>query len=178
MGPRFIMERAIGAYLNEKNTRTLLRYNKEMFDGTAYLLALQRKERSKLEKEESFDEGRRAVVHMYSVEIERVEWVLKEYLLVRLEKIKNNFYLDDEELLSPGERAFYKKYVDLNKRYGVYQEGEKGLPEIEYGGLYVLEDLGRMVIDGELLDLRKGGFYIANIRGVDSFVAEGKILVL
>lgn len=172
-----MMERLLVLYLNEKNTRMLLPYGRELVHGICYLLE---KQRLKLCSLKDAPHGR-VIEHAYKMEIDRVEWVLKEYLLRRLEKIRGNFYLQDQELslLSGGERRFYAKYLELNRAHGVYMEGppSAGPAPAEYGGFYVLEDLGNHVMENEVVGMAKGDFYIGNLREVSGLLQSARILI-
>ncbi|OAG30728.1 hypothetical protein NEIG_00240 [Nematocida sp. ERTm5] len=166
-------------YLNEREFQRLLPYDADIVERVKFLLQRQ-KDRQRKEIQRN-----RIKEHIYKIEIERIEWLLSEYLLIRLEKIRNNFYIKDESILSPHEKEYYRAYINLNKEVGTYVELEdiperhrnkEDSPEIH--GVYVLDNLQDISIDGEILTLSPGEFLIGNISASEDLVNDLGILLV
>ncbi|KAI5191715.1 hypothetical protein NECID01_1596 [Nematocida sp. AWRm77] len=169
-------------YLNEKGVRRVLPYNEDLVERVVFLLGRQKQRLASVEN------TNKTLAHVYKIEIERVEWMLTEYLQIRLEKIRENFYLEEENNLSVQEKEYRKAYLALKAEENVYipeqdipdrfktQERQKRA-KTEYAGIYVLEDLPDMKIDTEILTLTAGDFLIADISEIYEIVENLSVII-
>ena len=98
-----IVQNLIECYVNEKSTKAILKYKKEVVDYF-YQKLLEQKEKYKI-----FIAGKSNIIKsIYELEIERMEFLLREYLIIRLEKMKEDYYID-LNLLSSQEVVYYTR---------------------------------------------------------------------
>src|ERR1700754_3514486 len=105
------MEKLLQAYTNEKATQRLLKYE-PVVDG--FIKIIQSHEHSGVLTTgilDTFEE----------IEMERIKYFVKEYILTRLDKIRNNLFTD-RALLGEKERSFADKYNELMVKMAVYTE--------------------------------------------------------
>lgn len=165
-------------YLNERESVRLLPYDEDLVDRVVFLLERQ-KTRELQERNRN-----RIKEHIYKIEVDRIEWLLSEYLLIRLEKIRNNFYLTNLSILSPYEKEYHTAYIDLKEEVSQYTQLEdiperhKRIVPAEIHGIYVLDDLQDILIDGELLTLAPGEFLIGDISLAEELVNELSVVLV
>lgn len=178
-----LLERLTTLFLNERNTRHLLSYNKEVVERVLYLVETQK---TKITHSSTL------LSSIYAMEVERLEWLVKEYVITRLKKITNNFYLSDAQLenMADREKTLYHRYIALNKEYNVYVdldtanasirgvEEERSEQRTEFVGFYVLEDVGPTALGGEILNLKEGDFYIGSVEEVREGLLSREQIVL
>lgn len=98
-----IVQNLIECYVDEKSTKAILKYKKEVVDYF-YQKLLEQKEKYKI-----FIAGKSNIIKsIYELEIERMEFLLREYLIIRLEKMKEDYYID-LNLLSSQEVVYYTR---------------------------------------------------------------------
>ncbi|KAH9385595.1 uncharacterized protein NEMAJ01_0491 [Nematocida major] len=165
-------------YLNERESKRILPYDEDLM-GRAHFLLHRQKTR---EREEA--NRNRTKEHVYRIETERIEWLLTEYLLVRMEKIRSDFYKTDLHLLSEEEREYQQEYIRINTETEL-RLPEEEIPErhreensSEVHGIYVLDDLQDVVIDGEILTLSPGEFLIGDISTAEDLVNDLAVLLV
>lgn len=165
-------------YLNEREAKRLLPYDEDLVDRVQFLL-----QRQKARQQEETNRNR-TKEHIYKIEIDRIEWLLSEYLMIRLEKIRNSFYVESESLLSPQEKEYFTEYVALNKKASVYVP-QQDIPErhlepsgCEIHGMYVLDKIEDMAIDGEVLSFTPGEFLIGDVSQAEDLVNDLSVLLV
>ncbi len=136
------IEKLINIYTNEKSTKLLLPYNNiiEEFNDylKQYILAQQNSEDPQIIKA------------IKEIEIERVGYFIKEYIQCRFDKIKKNLYLDTS-FMSKGEQIFYKKFLELIKKKGIYQENEPSM--VENVGFVANKNIDSVKIDDDVVKI-------------------------
>lgn len=97
------------------------------------------------------------------IETNRIKFFCKEYLRCRLDKIRKNPQVSTE-LLNPQEREFLERYLTILNANGLDFNHES--PDVEYTGFIALRDMESVHLDGEMIDIKKGDFYIVNMDDV------------
>ncbi|CAD25709.1 hypotheticalprotein v26.11 [Encephalitozoon cuniculi GB-M1] len=156
------------AYQNEKSTKRLLPYALHLIDYFLDIISERTEHVKALNKS--------IVKNIYELEIERVKFFVKEYIQTRLKKMSMNLYVD-LSLLSGGELALYEKYIDLLKKRDVYVTKQKFHKVHEFVGFYCCTDISGAVIDGELLEMFKGDFFVAPLDDVMDFLKRNEIIL-
>ncbi|OAG31851.1 hypothetical protein NEDG_00326 [Nematocida displodere] len=165
-------------YLNERSTERMLPYNEDLVERVLFLLSRQKA------RLEAVRQASKVLEHIYRVEIERVEWLVTEYLLIRLEKLRSNFYLEEYANLSEAEQTYHQAYTRLNQDANIFISEEdipdrvKKQPKPAYAGIYVLEDIPDAVIDNEPLSLSADDFLIANVRTISHLIDSMQVLIV
>lgn len=158
----------ISSYQNEKCTESLLPYNQTCVDHFLNLIAEQVKLIDLLETS--------VVKNIYELEVERVKYFIKEYIQTRLKKLHSNLYLD-RSLLSKGELQLYKNYIEVLKERDIYVEEVPGQKGNEFVGFYCLVDINSIKIDGDVLEMFKGDFFIAPLYDVIELLKRNEIIL-
>ncbi|KAI4292235.1 hypothetical protein PAPHI01_1509 [Pancytospora philotis] len=158
------LEELITAYVNEKSARRLLPYSRAA-DIFSALIKSYRANPSEPQ----------ALRTLREVEAERIKYFVKEYLLARLDKLQRNIFLD-RGLMSRGEAAFYEKWLALLAREDVLTE--KRSKEIEYVGFYCVNSLNNVMIDGEVIEIFEGDFFVASIDDIMEYVKRGDVVLI
>jgi len=166
-------------YLNERGTKEVLPYNNDLVERVLFLLERQK---SILKRVES---GNRPVQHIYKMEIERVEWLLSEYLILRLEKIRENMLnLENTRNLSDNEKTYLKEYVELKKEQEIWISAEdvperlKHPSKVEYAGFFVFEAIPEVVISGDYFSFSSGDFIITDISSIYNLIEDSSVLIV
>ncbi|KAI5192355.1 hypothetical protein NEMIN01_1969 [Nematocida minor] len=165
-------------YLNEREAKRLLPYDEDLVERVQFLLQRQKTRQQEEENKNRIKE------HIYKIEIDRLEWMLTEYLLLRLEKIRNNFYIKNEQLLSEKEKEYYTAYILINKEEKIYTplkdipERHKEKNSTEVHGIYVLDTIQDIAIDGEMLSFSPGEFLIGDIAQAEELVNDLSVLLV
>lgn len=142
----------IVAYTNEKATKRLLPYN-SVVDHLS-------------ESAKAFGEDTKELLiirELRELELERIKYFAKEYLLTRLDKLKSSIFLD-KGLMSAKEAAYYEGYLSLLGKHGVLSDKES--PNYEYVGFHCLKSLDYVKIDNEVSEIFEGDFFVASIDDV------------
>lgn len=154
----------IRIYINEKSTKRLLPYN-EIADEFSEIVK---------NRNENLD-NLKIIRSLQELELQRLKYFVKEYILVRLEKIKSNIFLS-EELMSDREKKFYKKYISLLNDQNVLTT-ESSI-EFEYVGFYCINGLKNIKIDGEVIEVSEGDFLVANLAEIIDYVISGNVVLV
>lgn len=165
-------------YLNERETKRLLPYDKDLVDRVQFLLVRQ-KAREQEERTKNTTKE-----HIYKIEINRIEWILSEYLLIRLEKIRNNLYIKNSSLLSPQEEEYFNEYIILNRNASIYTpykeiaERHLNQPKPEIHGIYVLDRIEDVPVDREILSFSPGDFLIGDFSQAEYLINDLSVLIV
>ncbi|KAI5181390.1 hypothetical protein NEOKW01_1584 [Nematocida sp. AWRm80] len=164
-------------YLNERGSKRMLPFNSDLVERVLYLI-----QRQNIQIEQSIKENNKIHEHIYKIEVDRIEWIVTEYLLIRLEKIRNNYYIDDT-LLSPEEQEYKDKYIDLQREEQILIEkedipGNREETKTEYSGIYVLEDIPEILLGEDLLSLSSGDFIIADTSSMHTLVDSLSVVLI
>ncbi|ELQ76138.1 putative alpha-helical protein, potentially involved in replication/repair, partial [Trachipleistophora hominis] len=114
---------------------------------------------------------------LYEQELERVKYILTDYLRVRLIKLQNNFYVNTE-YLSEYEKVFYQKLVEKFKEYDIFTEQNEEYVDFECVGFIALVDIGKVIIDGNSVDVLAGDFFVAQLADVKHLLLDRKIMLV
>ncbi|AFN83421.1 hypothetical protein EROM_071700 [Encephalitozoon romaleae SJ-2008] len=120
--------------------------------------------------------GKTIVRNVYELELERVKFFIKEYIRVRLKKLSTNLYVD-RSFLSERETIFYEKYIGLLKERDIYVPEQKFCKKNEFIGFYCCVDVDGIMIDGELLEVFKGDFFVAPLSDVMDLLKRNEIIL-
>ncbi len=90
-----------------------------------------------------------------------------------MEKMRFNPSSIDLENLSRKERSFLDQYQKLLEENQIIIEQAEN--KNEYVGFICLEDIGRIQIDGEVIDMKFGEFYVANLEQIYFQLLQNKI---
>lgn len=161
-------------YLNERSCHRILLYNRDLIER---VLALISRQKQKMESCTC-----RIAFSIYQVEIDRVEWILTEYLLIRLEKIRRYVHIDTS-VLSEEEKEYHQAYIELQIQSGTYIEKEevpsrlcKTMPN--YSGVYFLDGAHGLSLEGETLSFSAGDFAIADIQCIPELVDSMSVILV
>jgi len=159
------MEKLIVAYTNEKATEILLPYSTVVDEFSSAL---------KTGLAPAAAEGT-LVGTFREIEAERIKYFAKEYILTRLEKIRRNLFVNREHM-SARERAFADKYKDMMVRHSVYTEKTK--EETAVIGFVAQKNLEAVKIDGQVVEVHAGDFFIASYGDVSQYISDGSITLV
>lgn len=165
-------------YLNERASESILPYNKDLIERVCSLIKSQKK-RSECSKD-------RIETYIYTMEVERIEWILTEYLQIRLEKLREDFYIP-HTLLSEGESKYHNEYCRLYSEEGLLVEysllpsrftTQKNNSKRNFSGIFFLEDALSIHIEEELHNFYSGDFLIADSQKLFELVKTFKVLLV
>ncbi|ADM11934.1 uncharacterized protein Eint_071750 [Encephalitozoon intestinalis ATCC 50506] len=156
------------AYQNEKSAKRLLPYASQVMNY--FLDAVSRR----TEGMKSLDKS--ILKNIYELELERIKFFAKEYVKVRLKKLVTNLY-EDRSFLSPREAVFYEKYISLLKKRDIYVTEKKFYQTHEFVGFYCCADIHGIVIDGEMVEMFKGDFFVAPLDDVMDLLKKNEIIL-
>lgn len=159
-----IVDELILAYINERNTSTLLPYNNTVIESMKRILAAQNEIISKVSLKLKI---------LYEAEYERLSFFATQYLKTRLDKLKNGRY--DERHVSLYEKRFYEKFTDLTKKYDFY--AEESCEYVEYVCFMVVIDGKSLVIDGNRVEMKYGDVFITEIGDVKEMLIHNEIIL-
>jgi GINS complex subunit 4 len=159
------LEQLIQAYTNEKATKKLLLYD-EIVDRFNFILK---------STELNAENNTNLLTTLEEIELERIKYFVKEYILTRLEKIRNNIFLD-ERLMSIGERRFFEKYKEILTNTSIY--ANKPSKEYEIVGFIVRKAVDNVIIDGQMVKLSPGDFFVANYDDIIDHLNDGSIVLV
>lgn len=158
-----ILEKLIVLYCNEKATKTLLPYNNlvDQFNNKILLKS-------------STESIHRIKSMIEEIESERIKYFIKEYILCRFDKITKNLYIDTD-LLSPSESIFYNDYKNLIKSHDIYKENGIETSRNEFVGFIANRDIPGVKIDGEIIEIFEGDFFIAKLNEIEFYLADNSV---
>lgn len=157
-------DRLIIAYTNEKSTARLLPYC-PVADEFSDILA----------KTQISPTDPPVLKALREIEMERIKYFVKEYVLVRLAKLNSNVFLADN-LMSGREVAYYRKYIAMLGRNDILADKESR--SFEYVGFYCIRDLGSVKIDGEVVEVFEGDFFVASIDDIIEYLIQGHVILV
>ncbi|KAI5184903.1 hypothetical protein NEHOM01_0454 [Nematocida homosporus] len=146
------------AYLNERGTRRLLKYNEDLVERVVVLLERVRESAT----------TNRVQAGICRMSAERAEWLLTEWLLLRLEKIRSGA---EVESMSPSEQIYAAKYAELCP--GAAEKRER-----EFAGVYVLEDRPGASIGGEVMSVSAGDFLVTETASIQELIDEMAVILV
>lgn len=155
------IEKLIQAYSNEKATTKILQYEDVVEEFNTHLLEKQN-EPSASDISSTIRE----------IERERIKYFVKEYILTRLNKIRENLFID-QDLLSQAERRFAEKYREMLIRSAVYTD--QASREIEIVGFIAQKNLESVKIDNQIVEIFSGDFFVANYDDIELFIKDGSV---
>lgn len=161
-----LIEQLIVVYTNEKSTSSLLPYN-DIADEFNLILS------NRLATVKN-------TIEIEELEIERIKYFIKEYILCRFDKICNNLY-HDLALMSEDEKAFYLGYIQLQKKFDVYQENVETAETInknEFVGFIANRNIQAVKIDKEIVEIFEGDVFIASLVDVYSYLLDNSITLI
>lgn len=159
-------EKLLNAYNNEKSTRKLLKYN-TIIDEFNLRIQYSASKQASSEISKTIEE----------IEIERIKYFIKEYILTRMDKLRSNFFLNTE-LMSENERRFYIKYLELCKQRNIFVDQNQPSNDIEIVGFRAKRELDGVKIDDEIIKIYNDDFFVANFYDIQNFIEDGSISLL
>ncbi|KAK6090980.1 hypothetical protein P3W45_000225 [Vairimorpha bombi] len=154
----------IECFMNEKNTNVFLRYRKDVIDYFYKKLVDQKINLDKFSTN-------KVITSLYELEIERVEYMIKEYLMTRVEKMKHDMNINTD-LLSDNEKIFYRK-LQNKMTYKICRDNE-----VDVVGFICKKDLGFVMLDGESVEMYQDDFFVGPMKDVYDLVNKGEIFLL
>ncbi|KAH9410542.1 hypothetical protein HK407_12g16710 [Ordospora pajunii] len=154
------------AYQNEKGTKTLLPLLRELPEVMDVLI----------KRSESIKSCTGVGRHILELELERIKFIAKEYVHVRMQKMVSDFNIDTA-LLSDSEARLYSAYMDLNKQRGIYTNNQSVHSYDEYVGFCCMADVGNILIDGLPLNMIKGDVFVASLSNIKELLTK-RLVVL
>lgn len=161
-----IVDELILAYINEKNTHTILPYN-PIINKMQNILSTQlehiRQQPIKLQI-------------LYEAEYERLSWFATQIIKLRIHKLINNKY--NISNISEDELKFKENYDNLARKYDFYHEDEEEIEEVvEYVCFMVVVDSRSVIIEGNRIDMKYGDVFITEIRDVRDMLVKNEIVL-
>ncbi|KYR00701.1 GINS complex subunit 4 [Tieghemostelium lacteum] len=178
-------------WINEKFSPDLLNFEGEL---VAFIME-QIEEKEKNISEDIKNSSHQFTANLYEMEIERLKYIIKCYLKIRLKKIEK-FYAhilqDDDEILklSPNELKYCKSFSNLLENHfkktfldalpDVYKENEKENATKPQLDSYIFckpkENIGDYQIDDEeTVEFKINTIYFLRYKPIKFFVESGKI---
>lgn len=159
------MDKLVQAYTNEKATTILLKYETIIDEFNAII------------KDHVLDDGSNSnLLNTFEeIEMERIKYFIKEYILTRLDKIRGNFFIE-KALMSPKERVFAEKYKAMMMKMSIYAEVPS--KEIEVVGFIAQRKIKAMKIDEQIVEVFIGDFFVANYNDISSYVEDGSVVLV
>ncbi|KAF9764980.1 DNA replication complex GINS protein sld5 [Nosema granulosis] len=158
----------IEIFINEKSCKSFLPFEYEVVDYFYKRILNQR------EKLESCTEPK-IVKSIMELDIDRVEYLLKEYILIRLNKLKTNFFVDSS-LLSDGEKDFYFNYLKLFQEEDILDnEIESKKHEEEVVGFVCKAKSINIILDGEHIEIFQGDFFVTEIKNIFDLIKSKQV---
>lgn len=164
------VDQFLNIYRNEKNTRKLL----PSHQNTIRELLIQIKY-----QEEYIDQikEQKQLKAIYEQEIEYLKFIIADYLKVRINKIQKDFYISEINM-SENELIFHKKLKEKYKKLDIYVEKTHNYEDIECIGFIALEDIGSVVIEGKIIDISLGDFFVVQYKEIEYLLYDMKILLV
>ena len=143
----------ITAYINEKATTKILPYKSIVDDFIFHI---------KFKCDADIKPINTDLNELREIEINRIKYFIKGYLHCRLDKIRTNIFINDS-FLNLKEKIFRSKYLMLLEDYNLPIDESKSTSDVEFVGFIVNKNTEKVILDGEIIDLIIGDFYISNI---------------
>ncbi|ELA42408.1 uncharacterized protein VICG_00507 [Vittaforma corneae ATCC 50505] len=159
------LERLIQAYTNEKATEKLLPYDRIADEFNFIIKSHGNRNDSGTSLSNTFEE----------IEQERIKYFVKEYILTRLDKIRANFFII-QELMSKEERIFAEKYKEMMIIASVYVD--KPSKVFEVVGFIAQRNLEAVRIDGHVVEILLGDFFVASYDDIASYIKDGSVALV
>ncbi|KAJ5078762.1 sld5 protein [Anaeramoeba ignava] len=184
------------AWINEKNSPEIFPFNETLVNETQNQL---NKQESFIFQQQSQNQTPTFILNLYETEIERIKFLLRSYLRIRLRKIEkfsSNIINDSQiqSLLSEKEFQFVQKFHNLIinhldesflsklKRKKNFFQNKIDQPDFEeFVACQVLEDIENVQFEDQDLeddDLKEGKLFIIKYKNIRSFVLEDKMKLL
>lgn len=158
----------IESVVNEKSCNSLLPYDRETFD---YFYSKLQEYKN---KEDQSNESK-LIVSVKELDLDRIEYLLKEYLLCRLNKLKHNFFIDTS-LLSEAELKFYDAYIKIFQEEDILdKEIETERFQNEVVGFICKAKSINLLLDGEQIEVFKGDFFVTEIKNIFRFIKNKSV---
>ncbi|KAM0679823.1 hypothetical protein GINT2_001995 [Glugoides intestinalis] len=158
------MEKLISAYSNEKATSILLDYNSivDEFNRTVSMCKLESNVADILST-------------IKEIERERIKYFIKEYILIRLDKIRKNLFAD-LNCMSHAERTFAQEYQEMMRKAEIYADFPS--KDIEVVGFIAQKNLESVKIDNQAVEIFAGDFFVAFYDDVVNYIKNGYVLLV
>lgn len=164
------IDQFVNDYRNEKNTRRLLSFSEKTIDVLRNLI------KSQEEYILTLDEHR-LLKSLYEQELERIKYLLTDYLKTRLIKLQKNFYIETH-LMSEHEKTFYTKLNDKLKEYDIIVTRDHDNDDYECVGFIALTDIGNVIIDNNQINIQAGDFFVAQFKDIESLLLASKVILV
>jgi GINS complex subunit 4 len=156
--------RLIQAYSNEKSTKKLLKYDQIVDEFNL-----------EISTNQIVTGNDNLVETIKEVEMERLKYFVKEYVLIRLDKMRSNFFLD-VNLMNHSEREFYEKYIEIARKNTIYEDEPS--KDIEIVGFMANKKLESVRIDGEIIEIYKGDFFVGSFDDIEEHLNENSVRLI
>lgn len=159
---------------NEKATKKLLNYNR-MFDDISNIVQENLKNRP----------NNPVVATIKELEAEHIKYILKQYILTRIEKIRMNIP-QDTSLMSHAEKIFYLKYYECLSEQNIFKDKinissfddpfQKQNKQLEYVAFICTKKISGFKVDGTVIEVYEGDFFVAKFDEVEEYFERGDIM--
>lgn len=153
----------IAAYSNEKATSTLLEYK--------YIVDEVRRWLEEKEEEDSVFENT-VLKELVEIEHNRIKYYVNEYLALRFDKIRKNFFVD-QKCLSMEEIEVRRKYFEILSNRNITKEHRQ--EDIEFVGCYFNKKAQSFILDGEVQEINSGEFIVTKIEAVREYLDKNDV---
>lgn len=153
----------IAAYSNEKATNSLLEYK--------YIVDEVRRWLEEKEGEDSVFENT-VLKELVEIEQNRIKYYVNEYLALRFDKIRKNFFVD-QKCLSMEEIEVRRKYFEILSTRNITKEHKQ--EDIEFVGCYFNKKAQNFYIDGEVQEINSGEFIVTKLEGVRDYLDKNDV---
>lgn len=160
-----IVDELILAYINERNTATLLPYNNEVIRNMQRILSNQKT---------IITQQPPKVRILYEAEYERVSFFATQYLKLRLNKLKDGHYKLNQ--LSEMETRFNERFIELTRKYDFFHEQED--KRVEYVCFMVVIDGKSIIIEDNRVDMKYGDIFITEYSDIQEMLVNNEIILL
>jgi GINS complex subunit 4 len=173
------------SWVSERGAPDLFEFNYDAFEF------LQKEITRK--QDELDDEKDDILSHIYTLEVDRMKYLISSYLRTRLTKIEkfSGYYLEEDRkgYLSPSEEVFAKKLSILEKQVfdsvllsnlstpiGHDEKLTYPVPDLN-GYVYarVVDNIGEIEIDGDMVDLVKGLKIVVRYENIKGWIHSKQI---
>lgn len=163
-----LIEALIRAYRNERSTKELLTYERKIMLFLSKNLPRQSEYAESVKKHP-------ALKSIYEQEVERVKYFMKEYVLARMRKINQNFYVDTS-LLSESEALYCDALRDMYRTGDVLVDTR--WTNNEFVGFISLVNNKNIFLDSNSVELKQGDFFVAPLRDVIDLLHRNEIYLV
>lgn len=155
----------ISIYSNEKSTNTLLSYKPIVDEFIMYLEEVE---------ENSLKYNNVIINELVEIELNRIKFYIKQYLLIRLEKIRKNIFVRNSNL-STKELAFKKKYMKMIDERNITSDVKE--EEIEFVGVYNPKTIHNIALDEINKDLTAGELILIDLNVIYDRIETKEVLL-